>query len=211
MVLSGSHASQELGLSLLYGRTLRKPSPQPKAWRPSVREVVSVVGFLSITLFCLVISWDSRHGGSDGACEPGSLPTHPPWLQEALAQQSRLRSEIARLEEQILVLTSQETRSMEEAIPSLNAGFSAAGAATSSDSNRPFLFVGVLSSAGSKPRRDAIRGSWMGDLPPGTQARFILYEEERDDAIQRESEVWGDLVFVPSRGAIDYRSIVFKV
>lgn len=41
--------------------------------------------------------------------------------------------------------------------------------------------------------------------------RFFLYTEEAGDAVAREGEEEGDIVLVPSGGATDYRSIVFKV
>lgn len=41
--------------------------------------------------------------------------------------------------------------------------------------------------------------------------KFVLYEEERSARIREEAAEYGDMVFVPSRGQIDYRSIVVKV
>ncbi|RMZ52872.1 hypothetical protein APUTEX25_000991 [Auxenochlorella protothecoides] len=75
----------------------------------------------------------------------------------------------------------------------------------------PFLFVGVLSTGGSRGRRNAVRATWMATAPPEVMVKFVLYEEERSARIREEAAEYGDMVFVPSRGQIDYRSIVVKV
>lgn len=59
-------------------------------------------------------------------------------------------------------------------------------------------------------RRTALRTTWMAAAPDSVVVKFVLYEKERDIDVQRESDLFHDIIFVQGGTTTDYRSIVYK-
>ena len=59
-------------------------------------------------------------------------------------------------------------------------------------------------------RRTALRETWMAAAPPSVIVKFVLYEKERNIDVQRESDLFHDIIFVQGGTTTDYRSIVYK-
>lgn len=50
----------------------------------------------------------------------------------------------------------------------------------------------------------------MAAAPPSVIVKFVLYEKERNIDVQRESDLFHDIIFVQGGTTTDYRSIVYK-
>ncbi|KAL3143865.1 hypothetical protein ABBQ32_003686 [Trebouxia sp. C0010 RCD-2024] len=50
----------------------------------------------------------------------------------------------------------------------------------------------------------------MAAAPDSVVVKFVLYEKERDIDVQRESDLFHDIIFVQGGTTTDYRSIVYK-
>lgn len=50
----------------------------------------------------------------------------------------------------------------------------------------------------------------MAAAPGSVIVKFVLYEKERNIDVQRESELFHDIIFVQGGTTTDYRSIVYK-
>ena len=50
----------------------------------------------------------------------------------------------------------------------------------------------------------------MAAAPPSVIVKFVLYEKERNIDVQRESDLFCDIIFVHGGTTTDYRSIVYK-
>lgn len=59
-------------------------------------------------------------------------------------------------------------------------------------------------------RRTALRETWMAAAPDSVIVKFVLYEKERNIDVQRESDLFHDIIFVQGGTTTDYRSIVYK-
>ena len=59
-------------------------------------------------------------------------------------------------------------------------------------------------------RRTALRKTWMAASPDSVVVKFVLYEKERNIDVQRESDLFHDIIFVQGGTTTDYRSIVYK-
>ena len=55
-----------------------------------------------------------------------------------------------------------------------------------------------------------MRETWMAAAPPSVMIKFVLYEKERNIDVQRESDLFHDIIFVQGGATTDYRSIVYK-
>lgn len=93
------------------------------------------------------------------------------WVGGVEAEQAALAEDIERLEAQIEAL---KTSSAAPALPSTLPGSDGSGGGGGSGSEpasggqgaAPFLLVAVLSVAGNRERRDAIRTTWKAAAPP---------------------------------------------
>ena len=59
-------------------------------------------------------------------------------------------------------------------------------------------------------RRTAIRQAWKSAAPSNVTIKFVLYTKENSLDVQREHELYQDMIFVPGGAMTDYRSIVYK-
>ena len=50
----------------------------------------------------------------------------------------------------------------------------------------------------------------MAAAPESVVVKFVLYEKERNIDMQRESDLFQDIIFVQGGTTTDYRSIVYK-
>ena len=50
----------------------------------------------------------------------------------------------------------------------------------------------------------------MAAAPDSVIVKFVLYEKERNIDVQRESDLFHDIIFVQGGTTTDYRSIVYK-
>jgi hypothetical protein len=73
-----------------------------------------------------------------------------------------------------------------------------------------FLFIGVLSGRGYRHRRLAVREAWANraQVPGLVVTKFILSEDERTPQVQKELEMYNDIVFVKEK--TNYKSILYK-
>lgn len=55
-----------------------------------------------------------------------------------------------------------------------------------------------------------MRETWMAAAPDSVIVKFVLYEKERNIDVQRESDLFHDIIFVQGGTTTDYRSIVYK-
>lgn len=93
-----------------------------------------------------------------------------------------------------------------------------AAASTSDDDVLPaakdlpklFMFVGILSGRGYRHRRLAVREAWSNraQVAGTVVSKFILSEDERTPQVQKELEMYNDIVFVKEK--TNYKSILFK-
>ena len=78
-----------------------------------------------------------------------------------------------------------------------------------------YMHIKILCSTGMMccqhaGRRTALRETWMAAAPSSVVVKFVLYEKERDIDVQRESNLYNDIIFVEGGTTTDYRSIVYK-
>ena len=73
-----------------------------------------------------------------------------------------------------------------------------------------FLFIGILSGRGYRHRRLAVREAWAtrAQTPGLVISKFILSEDERTPQVQKELEMYNDIVFVKEK--TNYKSILYK-
>lgn len=73
-----------------------------------------------------------------------------------------------------------------------------------------FLFIGILSGRGYRHRRLAVREAWASkaQIPGLVVSKFILSEDERTPQVQKELEMYNDIVFVKEK--TNYKSILYK-
>ena len=73
-----------------------------------------------------------------------------------------------------------------------------------------FMFVGILSGRGYRHRRLAVREAWSNraQVAGVVVCKFILSEDERTPQVQKELEMYNDIVFVKEK--TNYKSILFK-
>ncbi|GAB4819239.1 hypothetical protein N2152v2_006285 [Parachlorella kessleri] len=73
-----------------------------------------------------------------------------------------------------------------------------------------FLFIGILSGRGYRHRRLAVREAWAtrAQMPGLVVSKFILSEDERTPQVQKELEMYHDIVFVKEK--TNYKSILYK-
>ena len=100
---------------------------------------------------------------------PADVARQLEWVGGVEAEQAALAEDIQRLEAQIEALkTSTAAPASPSTLPGGGGGLDPVGGEQSA---APFLLVAVLSVAGNRERRDAIRSTWKASAPPVVRVR----------------------------------------